>query len=315
VAAIRKPSHRTPPIDPFDRNQTEHEKPEEVSISMLIKRTLARAAGLMVALSALALTSRAQAPGGQGAGMASLMGGGGQNNPVMLLLAPSIQKELKLNEEQKTKAYSLTKTAGQKSRELFQSMALGGNANPQGMMQLRHENDQAIAKILDTKQKERFDQIVLRVEGPLAVARPEVAAKLKLNDTQNGYVQEIMMQMRRELFMTVQQGAANGPINPAQIKMVTAELRKNAVNQLKKVINSKQQTAFNEMLGEPFDVSKIDEETAAADATANPSADPSKPADPSQAKDAPAASPEKETTKEPAVPAKKKGRLRPNSKP
>jgi len=46
-------------------------------------------------------------------------------------------------------------------------------------MQIREQTDREIAQILEAKQKERFDQIVLQNEGPLAVARPEIAAKLK----------------------------------------------------------------------------------------------------------------------------------------
>ena len=60
------------------------------------------------------------------------MGGGQGNSPIMILLAPSVQKELKLNDEQKSKVYTFAKTATQKNREMMQTMAFsGGNANPQ----------------------------------------------------------------------------------------------------------------------------------------------------------------------------------------
>ena len=94
----------------------------------------------------------------------------------------------------------------------------GGNANPQAMMeagkQLRQESDAGLAQILDAKQKERFDQIVLQNEGPLAVARPEIAAKLRLNESQKEYVQGVMMHMRNEFFMSVRQGADDGLVQP-----------------------------------------------------------------------------------------------------
>jgi hypothetical protein len=305
---------------------------------MLRIRRFALATGLAVALSAVAPSSRAQGlpggpgpgPGGMtGMGMGMGMGMGGQNSPLMTLLAPSVQKELKLSEEQKTKVYNLSKAAGQRNRDLAQSMAFAGgngNANPQAMMEagqrLRQETDKAIGKILDSKQKVRLDQIALRAEGPLAIARPEIAAKLRLNDTQNEFVQGVMMQMRQELFVAMRQGAAAGQFDPAQARTMATQLRKNAVQEISKVIDRKQKAAFDKMLGEPFDVSKIDNETAAApaDPTANPSetakpADAAKPAEtPADAKDAPAAADDK--AKEPAkdaerpAPAPKKGRSR-----
>jgi hypothetical protein len=296
---------------------------------MLRIGTFAAAAGLAVALSAVAPTSRAQGlpgaggmPGGAPRGMFAM---GGQSSPVMILLAPSVQKELKLTEEQKNKAYALAKTSGQKGRDLAQAMSFGGgNANPQAMMQatwkLRQENDQAIAGILNAKQKERLDQIVLQAEGPLAVARPEIAAKLRLNDNQNEYVQGIMMQMRRELFMAMRQGAAAGQFDPTQARAMATKLREGAVQEISKVIDRKQKAAFNKMLGEPFDVSKIESEAASADPTATSPADPAKPAGTPEAKDAPAGvdGQEKETTttKESDRPApRKKGRPRPGANP
>jgi hypothetical protein len=305
---------------------------------MLRNRTFAAATGLAVILSALAPTSRAQAPPGPGgmpgqapAGMGMGMGMGmmgqaaGQNNPVMLLLAPSVQKELKLSDAQKTKAYSLAKAASQRGREIFQALMLnGGNADPQAMMaagmQHRQETEQAIAKVLDAKQKERFNQIALRAEGPLAVARPEVAAKLRLNEAQNEYVHEVMTQMRQELFLAMRQGAANGQVNPGQARAMATQLRRNAVQEISKVIDRKQKAAFEKMLGAPFDLTKLEAETAST--SADPTAEPSKPADTPQAKDAPAAADqgkekgkEKETTKESTGPARKSGRPQSDSNP
>ena len=169
-------------------------------------------------------------------------------------------------------------------------------------LRLRQETDQAVAKILDPKQKERLDQIALRVEGPLAVARPEVAAKLRLNPTQNEYVQGIMMQMRQQLFMGISQGAASGQFDPGQVRMLATRLREGAVGEIGKVLDRKQKNAFNKLLGEPFDISKIESEAASAVPAAAPPADASsKPGDAPRSKDDPAAGKEdEESTRSPA---------------
>ena len=254
---------------------------------MLRTHTFAVVTGLVVTFSALAPTLQAQFPGGGGGPGGGMMGmamvGGGQGNPLMVLLAPSVQKELKLKEDQKAKIYAFVQKANQKNRDLAQTRMFAGNANPQAMMeaarQLRRENDAGIAQILDQKQKERFDQIVLQSEGPLAVARPEIAAKLRLNESQKEYVQGVMMQMRRELFMSVRQGVATGQFNPSQMRELTAQLRKEAVKEVSKVIDRKQQKNFNSMLGTPFDLAKLESEAASAEAAIAPTADSSKPAD------------------------------------
>jgi hypothetical protein len=235
----------------------------------------------------------------------------------MILLAPSVQKELKLTEEQKTKVYSFAKTASQRSRELMQAMAFGGGgANPQAVMeagmQIRQETDREIGQILEAKQKERFDQIVLQNEGPLAVARPEIAAKLKLNENQQEYVRGVMIEMRRELMMTMRQGAATGQFSPSQMREVSAQLRKEAVKEISTIIDRKQQKTFNSMLGAPFDLSKLESETASAEAAVAGTVDSSKPGDAPQAKDAPASATEsgKDSGKDSTPPARKKGRPR-----
>jgi hypothetical protein len=317
AVAGREPSLRAPgrrsvqPESETKPSRTEDEGPEV--ISMLRAHTLAMATGLAVAVSALAPTSRAQAP----PGMMGMMGGGANTSPIMILLAPSVQKELKLSEDQKAKAYSLARTQGQKSRDLTQTMMVAGG-NPQAsmmaMMRLRQESDQAIGKILDAKQKERLNQIVLQAEGPLAVARPEIARPLRLNETQSEYVQTVMMQMRREMVVAMRQSAAAGQFNPAQMRVVASRLRQSAVQEVSKVIDRKQKVAFNKMLGEPFDLNKLDSETAGIDPAIPPPADSTKPTETAQTKDTPAADQakaaetEKEPAKETAKPARKKGR-------
>jgi hypothetical protein len=260
------------------------------------------------------------APGMMGMGMGMGLGGS-QGGAVMILLAPSVKKELKLTEDQNAKIYNLAKQTGQKSREMMQTMAFsGGNANPQMMMearrQLQQETDQGIAGILQPKQKERFDQIVLRNEGPLAIAtRPELAAKLRLNESQQEYVQGVVMQMRRDLFMEVRQRSAAGQFNPSQMRELTAQYRKEAVKELGKVIDRKQQKTFDSMLGAPFDLTKLESESAAAEASVGGVTDPTKPADAAQTQDAnaPGTATEKATTKSASPPTSKKGRSRAGS--
>ena len=61
---------------------------------------------------------------------------------------------------------------------------------------LRAENEAAIAQVLDAGQRRRLGQIILQLDGPLAVAQPEVAAALKLGPDQITLVQDILRQYK-----------------------------------------------------------------------------------------------------------------------
>jgi hypothetical protein len=106
------------------------------------------------------------------------------------------------------------------------------------------------------------------------------------------------------MFARLRQGAAmgQGPVGPgqvAQLREMMAKVRDEAVQQVAKVIDAKQKAAFNKMLGEPFDLAKLDPEaspesgtaaatpspTATATATAKPAQDPA--TDEAGAKEAP----------------------------
>lgn len=243
---------------------------------------------IVLATAADGPAARAQEAGGAGGsagrsdGLASVMRsmGTGPQTPVTILMAPAVQKELKLSEAQKTKVYNLSVAATQKQRDQFQTMFLGGGANPQAMLAtrnaMRRDNERAIDEVLDSKQKERFDQIVLQAEGPLAVARPEIASKLNMNRNQQEYVQTVVAQLQQSqfmMYMRLRQGAATGQVGPgqlAQVRGMMEKLRGEAVQELGKIIDRKQKTAFNKLLGPPFDLAKLDAEAAPESAAAKP---------------------------------------------
>jgi Spy/CpxP family protein refolding chaperone len=231
-------------------------------------RLLLKGGGILLVL--LSATTQAQPPGGPTPpGMAGM--GGGQN-PVLILLSPAVQKELKLTDEQKNQVYILAQDSGKRARELFQN-AMGPGGNPQAnrapMTELRKNNDRAIAKILKSAQKNRFEEIVLRSEGPMAAARPEIAKKLNVTSAQSQKIQVIMQQMMVSHWQMMMMARQNGidPNGPrGALREQSATLRENAVQQIAKVLNRKQKDAFNAMLGEPFDLSKIDpDRTSQAD--------------------------------------------------
>ena len=118
-------------------------------------------------------------------------------------MAAPVQKELGLTEKQKSQLKKLDTTMSQKRRQMFtRTRSRQGDTDPEKMRtsmdSLRREQEEAISKILEPKQKTRLGEIELQREGIFAVARTDVAKKLKLTSTQTDQIKTIVDQMRQD---------------------------------------------------------------------------------------------------------------------
>ena len=161
--------------------------------------TLMFAAVLMLVLLS---PTRAQGPPGGPRGPGRPGGPGGPGGPSLIMAAP-IQKELGLTEKQKSQLKKLDTTMSQKRRQMFtRTRSRQGNTDPEKMRtsmdSLRREQEEAISNILEPKQKTRLGEIELQREGIFAVARTDVAKKLKLTSTQTDQIKTIVDRMRKD---------------------------------------------------------------------------------------------------------------------
>jgi hypothetical protein len=165
---------------------------------MNMRITMLFSAGLALAFAAS--PARAQGPPG---------GPGGPN----LLSAASVQEDLGLNEKQKGRLKQLDASMMQRRRDSFQ-MAGEGGLDPEAMRStmdnLRREQEAAASKILDKTQKARLTQIELQREGVLAVARKEIAAKLKLTATQSKKIKAIVDEMQQTMARSMPRPPGDG---------------------------------------------------------------------------------------------------------
>jgi len=137
-------------------------------------------------------------------------------------MAAPVQKELGLTEKQKSQLKKLDSTMSQKRRQMFtRTRSRQGDTDPEKMRtsmdSLRSEQAEAISKILEPKQKTRLGEIELQREGIFAVARTDVAKKLKLTSTQTDKIKTIVDQMRQDERVAMprppegSQGPGSGP--------------------------------------------------------------------------------------------------------
>jgi hypothetical protein len=64
------------------------------------------------------------------------------------------------------------------------------------MDEMQQYSEQSVAKVLTTAQQKRVLQIMLQIEGPLAVAKPDIAEQIGMTEEQLALVEEVMTGMR-----------------------------------------------------------------------------------------------------------------------
>jgi Spy/CpxP family protein refolding chaperone len=175
-------------------------------------------------------------------------GGGGAG---MLLGNSGVQKELKLTEDQTAKVKEFLEKTGTKMREAFQSQ------DQEKIQEVRKEVAQETEKFLKETLKEdqakRLKQIQRQVTGPNAFSDEDVAKELKLTDEQKEDIKKINDDLgaaRKEAF---QGGGFADPDKRAETQKKLANLQKEAMDKITKMLTPEQKKAWKEVTGEPFE--------------------------------------------------------------
>jgi hypothetical protein len=193
------------------------------------------------------LAGPALAQGGRG-GM-----GGGMGGPANLLGNPAVQKELKLDEEQVTKATKVATEAREKMMGMREQLQ---DLEPQERMAKSQElikpiNEAALKsakEFLKPEQLTRFHQIELQQRGLQAFADPAIAKKLSITSEQETKFKSVMTDMQSEQ-REIQQSA--GDDRQAAMQKMTA-LRKETLTKVMAMMTDDQKKTWKEMTGEPF---------------------------------------------------------------
>jgi len=181
---------------------------------------------------------------GRGGGLASLLGN------------ESVQKELKLNDDQTTKAKETSEKIGGEMREKF--TALGSDLSPEERREkmtainteINEATLKAVGEYLKPEQITRLKQISYQQRGAQAFSDPEVAKKLSITEGQKSEIQSIIQESFGKMgeIRTQHEGDREG-----MMKAMT-ELRKETLAKVEKKLNDEQQKTWKELLGSPFEV-------------------------------------------------------------
>ncbi|WP_083670981.1 hypothetical protein [Singulisphaera sp. GP187] len=129
-------------------------------------------------------------------------------------MSPEVQKELGFTDKQEAQIKRLAASMDRKRQELFAEAGAEGG-DPQAMMSamgsLQREAESSVTKSLNKRQKDRLAQLELQREGPSALARKEIAAKVKLTSAQSKKVKTIVDEMRSEMASKMPRPPGGGP--------------------------------------------------------------------------------------------------------
>jgi hypothetical protein len=183
----------------------------------------------------------------QGRGGMGMMGG----MQPGLLNVTVVQEDLKLSDEQKSKAATLAEESQAKMRDMFQTLREASQEERQEKMrEFASENEKGIKEILDEKQMARFKQISLQAQGVRAFMNPDIQEKLKISEDQKGSMQSIMEDMQGQMRDIFQEAA--GDRQAMQEKMAT--LQKETFSKVKELMTEDQKKAWGEMIGTPIEL-------------------------------------------------------------
>jgi hypothetical protein len=144
-----------------------------------------------------------------------------QNDPLRLLRDPSVQRDLKLDQEQVKKA----EEAAQK----------------------------ALEGALSADQIKRLKQIQLQQRGLEAFRDAEVEKALKLSDEQKEKLKTIAEEVRKEMGGLFQRGQGG---NPREAFQKMQEMRTKAREKADAVLTDEQKKAWKELTGAPFEAGR-----------------------------------------------------------
>ncbi len=209
-----------------------------------------------------------------------------------LLQTPSVQKELKLTEEQIARlkkamleALPIDERKGRENRRLQMRLTKAGDREGlaalerEGMklvFSLTREGERPLLEILDSHQRARLEQLQLQADGPMAFIRPEIQDRLKMSPEQVNVVKAICELGRKTVTESAILPAGSKPIPRGltfekraemlksedfgeQIEKVRKQVvraRNTTLREIAASLTEKQRATFEQMLGARFEFPK-----------------------------------------------------------
>jgi peroxiredoxin len=169
-----------------------------------------------------------------------------------LIHEPAVVNELKLSASQRQELQELTDGL---DLRYFPLRNQSPEEATKGLQSLVREAQDSVKTILDEPQRRRLTQILLWRVGINALLRDEIAARVKLNDQQRSRIKEIR-DTTQAATAALEKDASEGKPRESLENRFT-ELKTDEQKQILAVLKADQRTAWKELLGPAFDLSKL----------------------------------------------------------
>jgi hypothetical protein len=173
-------------------------------------------------------------------------------NPLLFLLRdPGVQADLKMKDDQrKTVRDMLDEIDG----PLWAIRDTGADQGGAVLRQLTAKVSGKLSTVLTSPQRKRLDQLVLQGQGPEALVLPAIASKVGLDGEQKEQVAKIAGDARAAITALQQKLDAN---NQKEVQKEIARLREEGSKELLDLLTTPQRRLWDELLGKPYDLSKV----------------------------------------------------------
>lgn len=175
--------------------------------------------------------------------------------PRFLVFRNDVAQDLKLSREQQQQLAKLRQSELGTFRKLMGELQKSKPQERAQKMQAHRQQanqrlNEALKKLLNAKQQHRLFQIELQHQGMLAIARPGVAKKLKVNEEQRKKVFQVVKDMQKgfqELQKTIQKNS-----DPKVIQQKAQQIQKDSRARIQALLTKEQLQQWQELVGTPL---------------------------------------------------------------
>ena len=179
----------------------------------------------------------------------------GGANRVQLVFLEQVQKELKLNDEQKKNFVELFNRYNADRRELFQSARDSGSFDFNDLRvktsKLSAEADEKLAGKLKEEQTKRLTEIFVQVNGANSLSDKTVGKALKFTEEQTKKLAEARTKNQEAMMETFRNAR---DLSQEERREAFAKLRKEGDERLLTVLTKEQKEQFGKMKGKEIEI-------------------------------------------------------------
>ncbi len=188
--------------------------------------------------------------------LAQNRGGGGFGGGVAgFLMAPNVQKDLKLTDEQVKKVQETLRDIRERHQSEYSALRDASSDVRQTKMATLNETvSDEVKKALSftAEQSKRYDQISLQARGLQAFASASVDERLKLTSDQKSKIREMVDATRSSFAGAVNKDASEQERTEARNKR--AATQKVNMTKVQALLTDDQKNAWKELTGEPIQI-------------------------------------------------------------